>query len=107
MLTIGGAGVAAVLNLDKEHQNYATRGHFPARIFFIVLVLKKFGTFGLIKTNYLLRFHRKIKLVSKQLVGGILSNESIRSPNTCFLVVVWIFALHTYDWAILNLNWPC
>ena len=95
MLTIGGAGVAAVLNLDKEHQNQATRGHFPARIFFIVLALKKISTFGLIKTNYLLRCHRKIKLVSKQFVGGILCNKSIRSPNTCTFWSLSVFFLYT------------
>ena len=34
-LTTGGAGVAAVSIVDKEHCNWATRGYFSGRSFYL------------------------------------------------------------------------
>ena len=107
VLTTDGAGVAAILILDKEHQKL-TVGGFSARIFFFIfLVLKKLVTFRVVKTKIFCVFTKLSDQSQGICVGGKLSNKSRISPNFARQVSFENYLMLTYDWAKLNFNWPC
>ena len=59
-----------------------------------------------IKTNHLLHILRNYEIKFKIIVGDIFSNLSIRSHDKVYTSLL-LQVSSTYDWAILNNNWPC
>ena len=84
----------------------ATSGHFSAKCFSYSKFLYFFLNLGLSKQNINVFFEKLYDYSQDNCVGGILSNKVSALLGSVVLFDPFS-SFSTYDWAILNINWPC